>query len=93
MERENGRAGAQDVFDSERGGSCGGGLRLQALQEADKHLQIPDHPEEKQKQVREEEAERRETVLGYVLNTCLWLECVPGISLIYDLPSMRLGTS
>lgn len=54
MERENGRAGAQDVFDSERGGSCGGGLRLQALQEADKHLQIPDHPEEKQKQVREE---------------------------------------
>lgn len=51
MERENGRAGAQDVFDSERGGSCGGGLRLQALQEADKHLQIPDHPQRPSQQV------------------------------------------
>lgn len=47
IEKEKGRTGAQDVFDSEREGGSRVGLRLQALQEADKHLRIPDHPEEK----------------------------------------------
>lgn len=47
MERKKGRAETQDVFDSERGGGCGVGLKLQALQQADEHLRIPDHPEEK----------------------------------------------
>ena len=35
-------------------------LRLQALQEADKHLGIPDHPGEKEKPVKKRQREGRE---------------------------------
>ena len=38
-------------------------LRLQVLQEADKHLGIPDHPGEKEKPVRKRQ-KRRERGLG-----------------------------
>lgn len=45
-------------------------LRLQALQEADKHLGIPDHPGEKEKPVKRRQREGRED-LDIVLTTCL----------------------
>ena len=54
------------------------GLRLQALQEADKFLGIPDHPGEKG--ASEEEAERRERRLGYC-SQYLSRQCAHGTSL------------
>lgn len=66
-EGEGGTGGIemQDALGSERGEGSGVGLTLQAVQEADKPPGIPDHPGEKQKPVRAEEAERRQTGLGY----------------------------